>query len=139
MDDATKTWLALQLVAGTILTMVIAVLFLVSVSTPGPGAEVCLSRHEARKLWPRSHIYWYSSDHCWSNRRGPPRNIKVDPVPATHAMAKVEAPDEQTDNCCWPVLDADASGNLVEPPMAFVQRWYEFPKVFTFYRQRMIP
>jgi hypothetical protein len=141
----------MQLIAAAILCLVILVLSLVSVSTPGPGAEVCLSKHEARKLWPRSHIYWYSSDRCWSNRRGPPRGIKVDPVPATHAMAKEVVPDSDSshDNktmasgmtlpeCCWPLLDADASGNLVEPPMTFIQRWYEFPSLFSFYRQRLL-
>ena len=32
----------------------------------------------------------------------------------------------------------DASGNLVEPPMTFIQRWYEFPSLFSFYRQRLL-
>ena len=87
---------------------------------PVPASEVCLTKKEARQLWPRSHIFWYSSRHCWSNRRGPPRGIKIDPVSAVHAEAKapanpagpkVEAPlrsDEPlriiTDDCCWPQL-----------------------------------
>jgi hypothetical protein len=40
-----------------------------------------LTKAEARHLWPRQHIYWYSADHCWSNRRGPPRNLKVERQP----------------------------------------------------------
>ena len=47
---------------------------------PVPASEVCLSKREARHLWPRQHIYWYSADHCWSNRRGPPRHIKIEPI-----------------------------------------------------------
>ncbi len=44
------------------------------------GATVCLSKREARHLWPRQHIWWYSGDHCWSNRRGgPPRGLKLEP------------------------------------------------------------
>ncbi len=47
---------------------------------PVPASEVCLSKRQARHLWPRQHIYWYSADHCWSNRRGgPPRHLKIEP------------------------------------------------------------
>ncbi len=46
---------------------------------PAPASDVCLTKKQARHLWPRSHIYWYSSDHCWSNRHGPPRGLKLEP------------------------------------------------------------
>ena len=52
-----------------------------------PASSVCLSKKEARELWPQRHLYWYSKDHCWSNRRGPPRNIKIDPVVNSSAQA----------------------------------------------------
>lgn len=49
--------------------------------THAAASAVCLTKKEARHLWPRQHIYWYSKDHCWSNRRGrPPSNLKFDPV-----------------------------------------------------------
>jgi hypothetical protein len=110
-------------------------------ATPAKTREVCLSKHEARQLWPKKHLYWYSSDHCWSNRRGPPSGIKIDKVPAKEAMAREEKPEpgEDQDHCCWPVLDTDANDNLVEPPASFTDRWYDFPNVFSFFRQRMIP
>lgn len=58
--------------------------FLYWTQPASPG--ICLTKKEARQLWPRQHIYWYSSDHCWSNRRGgPPRGIKVDKINETHA------------------------------------------------------
>jgi hypothetical protein len=70
--------------SGALVTMVLAgaILFLLSVmlATPAVPTDVCLSKKEARHLWPRSHLYWYGRDHCWSNRHGPPRGIKVDPV-----------------------------------------------------------
>ena len=96
---------------------------------PVPASEVCLNKREARHLWPRQHIYWYSSDHCWSNRRGPPRRIKIEPdepkpkkikgdpvfnqiraeeKPAPPRMAAPLRSDQPmdivTDGCCWPVL-----------------------------------
>jgi hypothetical protein len=129
--------------------IIIVLSMMIVFMTHGAGAtQVCLSKSEARKLWPRKHIYWYGDhgDHCWSNRRGPPRGIKVDPIPEPKRAQEV-MPDDKTeprvsaadeDYCCWPALDADASGNLVEPPQLFAMRWYEFPKVFTFYRQRLL-
>jgi hypothetical protein len=126
------------LIAAAMVVVIVAML-LVMVST-GHGREVCLTKSQARELWPKKHLYWYSRDHCWSNRRGgPPRGIKVDPVedpvfPARHTMAKAEEEPE----CCWPQLDADASGNIAEIPRTFGERWYEFPSVFQLFRQRYI-
>lgn len=88
-------------------------------------ADVCLSKREARDLWPKRHIYWYSSDHCWSNRRGPPRGIKVEPEkekklrtdPVFPPKAKLPEPKYSAplrsneplriieDGCCWPKLE----------------------------------
>jgi hypothetical protein len=96
-----------------------AVLFVLMILiTTAQPMGVCLSKAEARHLWPRSHIYWYSKNHCWSNRRGPPRNLKFDPVFSHHAedkilpAPKIEAPlrtDEPLkiteDGCCWPLLE----------------------------------
>jgi len=105
---------------------------------------------------------------CWSNRRhGPPRGIRIDPVDpifppkAEHRRLELDnskevMPDagleaehnkkeprlasgaEEEDHCCWPALDADPNGNIVEVPEPFVRRWYEFPTVFVFYRQRYV-
>jgi hypothetical protein len=73
------------------LTMCALVLFILALlmATPAVPAAVCLSKKEARQLWPRQHIYWYSKDRCWSNRRGPPRNLKFDPVFSHHAEDKI--------------------------------------------------
>jgi hypothetical protein len=49
-------------------------------AVPAGTREVCLSKSEARQLWPKSHLYWYSRHHCWSNRRGPPRGLRLDPI-----------------------------------------------------------
>lgn len=50
------------------------------------GSAVCLTKYEARQLWPKRHLYWYSSDHCWSNRRGgPPSGVKYDLIRENHA------------------------------------------------------
>jgi hypothetical protein len=86
-NDTSDTLVTLAL-AGAILFVLAVIL-----ATPAVPADVCLSKKEARHLWPRSHLYWYSRDHCWSNRRGPPRGIRMDPVVNSHAQAKEVVPD----------------------------------------------
>ena len=84
---------------------------------------VCLSKSEARKLWPTQHIYWYfmGRERCWSDRHGPPRNLRIDPVMGNlHAQATSEKkgdrlkyvePDEYTE------LDAQAKLLPIWPPI----------------------
>jgi hypothetical protein len=122
--------------AGSLTTLAVCglslFLLLLLMSTAAPASRVCLSKSEARHLWPKQHIYWYSKDHCWSNRHGPPRNLKfdpVDPVFPKRAMAKVpeEPKAADADRCCWPQLDTDANGSIVEPPRSFIDRWQDQP------------
>jgi hypothetical protein len=76
-------------------------------AVPAGTAEVCLSKREARELFPRAHLYWYSRQHCWSNRRGPPRGLKLDPIiEPTPKRAKEVMPDART-----------AEDNKKEPPL----------------------
>jgi hypothetical protein len=112
MNSDTSAALTTMLLAGAVLFVL-----MILITTAQP-VGVCLSKAEARHLWPRSHIYWYSKNHCWSNRRGPPRNLKFDPVFSHHAEDKIlpapklQAPlrsDEPLkvteDGCCWPLLE----------------------------------
>jgi hypothetical protein len=112
MNSDTSAALSIMVLAGVVLFVL-----MILITTAQPMG-VCLSKAEARHLWPRSHIYWYSKNHCWSNRRGPPRNLKFDPVFSHHAedkilpAPKIEAPlrtDEPLkiteDGCCWPLLE----------------------------------
>ena len=91
--------------------------------TMAPASTLCLSKKEARELWPRSHLYWYSSSHCWSNRRGPPRGLRIDKIRDNHAedtnksdrqpnkmvrvipITKPQAwQNDFEDYCCWPSM-----------------------------------
>jgi hypothetical protein len=56
---------------------------LVLIAGPAWAADRCLSKSEARKLWPDRHLYWSTSggQRCWSNRRG--RRVAVARVTPT--------------------------------------------------------
>ena len=120
MNNDTAASAATFLVAGLAL-----ILMLLWVSTAAPATGICLSKKDARQLWPKQHIYWYSKHHCWSNRRGPPRNLRMDPVVNSLAKAK-----DVEDKCCWPVLPRDSAGNIIEPPPTFSERWQTILSVF---------
>jgi hypothetical protein len=107
-------------------TVIILAVMIFAMTRTAAADSICLSKKEARQLWPKRHIYWYSKDHCWSNRRGPPRNLKLDLIPNKNAttieasFAKIlPAPiydqlprsrpqimqPDPPDDCCWPPLD----------------------------------
>ena len=108
----------------------ISLIVTVALCWPATASAFCLSKSEARKLWPTRHLYWYSSDRCWSNRRGPPRGIKVDPVPPDPALPRqtmAKEVEEPQDKCCWPKLDTDAAGNVIQLLRSFIERWNDQP------------
>jgi hypothetical protein len=119
----------LVITLSSVIILLAAMIFAMTHSAAAGG--VCLSKKEARQLWPKRHIYWYSKKHCWSNRRGPPRNLRIDPIINSHAQDKSEAPakaqDQSEDHCCWPDLERDANGQIIEPPRAWSDRWNDQP------------
>jgi hypothetical protein len=75
-----------------------------AVTAPAAGSPVCMALDEARKAYPREHLYWHSPRNCWDNsgqRRSTPA-AKIDepgdaPAPAAAeadapAPAKADAP-----------------------------------------------
>ena len=104
-----------------------ALIGLLLMTAAASADAVCLSKSEARKLWPTQHIYWYylGRERCWSNRHGPPRNLRIDPVMGHLAQdangsntakkgdrLKYVAPDEYTEE-----LDAQAKPLPLWPPV----------------------
>ena len=33
----------------------------------GNAGKGCLTYAEARKIWPREHLYWHTAAHCWDS------------------------------------------------------------------------
>src|SRR5215471_1115946 len=63
-------------------------------ATPPSLRAACLTATQARELWPDAHLYWYSGhdEKCWSNRRGPPVGLKIEPIPDAAAVPKPDTP-----------------------------------------------
>jgi hypothetical protein len=79
---------------------------------PVASAQACLSKREARAIWPRAHLYWHSANHCWDNRRGGRRYHGIMFASRAEAPKKPPPPivrpkeEREEDFCCWPPLDS---------------------------------
>src|SRR5262245_22370302 len=93
------------------------------------AAPSCLTYREARDRWPKQHLYWRTENRCWTNNRHAPRTQfrprkRMDPILNSYAKSKEKEPE---DKCCWPDLQRDANGNVIEPPRPFSDRWNDQP------------
>ena len=55
-------------------------------------AKPCLTREEARKLWPNEWLYWHTERHCWDHIKGTSGTYEVrQPEPTQQAANIVPA------------------------------------------------
>src|SRR5215469_9112229 len=53
------------------------------------GSSACMTESEARAKFPKAHLYWHRSEHCWDDSPGYASRADVRP-----ALAPVRAPSE---------------------------------------------
>lgn len=94
------------------------------------ASSVCLTKKEARHLWPTKHIWWFrdkqTGDRCWSDRRGPPRNLKLEPVrakPSNEPDGKIVAPPLRV----WYPRPFDGQLAALDPPVVLNVVQYRWP------------
>ena len=77
------------------------------------ASSSCLTKSEARRHWPRAHIYWHGPGHCWDNRKGRRREYR-DPVFSKKvATVSFHAPDPAPEPVYRPMTFApDIDANL---------------------------
>jgi hypothetical protein len=123
-------------IALALIIVVLAVMIITTMKVAGASAS-CMTKREARAIWPRAHIYWHSADHCWDNRRGrhgrrykdplmggavravrnqvPTKQQIFDKTPASKADKIIDMEKWMAENCCWPDFLRDEDGNIIEP------------------------
>jgi len=111
-----------------VILLIVVVTLLVTLLTGAIASSECPTYREARQQWPQRHLYWSSGNHCWHYRRHYFRPVRKPFIaPAMLARAKeTEKPKEEKqpeDKCCWPKLDRDKEGKIIEPPRTFDDRW----------------
>src|SRR5215470_19128062 len=56
-------------------------------------AKPCLTKEEARKLWPNEWLYWHTERHCWDHIKGTSGTYEErQPEPTQQAANVVPAP-----------------------------------------------
>jgi hypothetical protein len=55
-------------------------------------AKPCLTREEARKLWPNEWLYWHTERHCWDHIKGTSGRYEEREEPTQQATNVVPAP-----------------------------------------------
>lgn len=135
-DDYVRTLLVdLIIILGAI---VIVLACLLVIATRAHASPNCMSKAEARAAFPKSHLFWHSTRHCWDNNsahrfhyRGPriapdilPVHAEIEPTgidangdELTPYDEVMEKPQPKDDACCWPPLDE----------RSFKSRWDELP------------
>ena len=68
------------------------------VKAASPTTQACLSREAARKIWPRTYLYWKrgpSGARCWSDRRGgrTVQSVRPAPLPSSQEAPLVIPPE----------------------------------------------
>lgn len=85
---ATQGMINVLVIVGVLFAILLLIGFIMEHVGKAKGSPACLTKSEARQLWPKRHLYWYSGNHCWSNRRGgPPTGVKYDLIRENHAQA----------------------------------------------------
>jgi len=116
----------------------VAVALLLFASSATKAAGQCLTKSEARKVFPRSHLYWGNVEgrRCWSDRRGgrtrfgevkslPPQRGTLPPSPRVLREAE-PLPAPRLPLIPPELVPVIAPPTPVPPPpMPFDQRWIE--------------
>jgi hypothetical protein len=53
------------------------------------GSSACMTESEARAKFPKAHLYWHGSEHCWDDRPGYGSHADVRP-----ALAPARVPSQ---------------------------------------------
>jgi hypothetical protein len=71
-----------KFIAGVVSTAIPVIIGVIgTLAAPAVGSPGCMTQAEARKAFPRDHIYWHGPQRCWDNQHRS-RKPAADAVPA---------------------------------------------------------
>ena len=114
--------------------MVASLLFLLMAATAATSKS-CLTKEEAKKLWPNEWLYWHTERHCWDHIKGTsglyeerqpeptqqPANIVPAPLPK-----QVKTTEERTlrePEIVYPTMVFNKANILEMTPLTMHQPW----------------
>ena len=110
--------------------MVASLLFLL-ISATAATSKPCLTKEEARKLWPNEWLYWHTERHCWDHIKGTSGTYERQPEPTQQAANIVPAPlpkqvtttKERTPEIVYPTMVFNKANILEMMPLTTHQPW----------------
>ena len=92
-------------------------------AAPAAGSPSCMTQEEARKAFPRDHIYWHGPQRCWDNVGKQRSQTPAADARAAGAAAKppqADKPNEPSAKIPSEPAAAKPAEPLVVPPVRFV-------------------
>lgn len=121
-DENVRTLVLLSIALATLALLAISALVAM-------GSDACKTYEQARAQWPRDHLYWHGSEHCWDNHRkhspAPDRLKRVYAQAGKPQLAKDDF--EHTYNEIDAIADRDPFFNARPIPYWQIERVY-FPR-----------
>ena len=108
----------------------VALLLLLMAATAATS-KPCLTKDEARKLWPNECLYWHTERHCWDHIKGTSGTYERQPEPTQQAANIVPAPlpkqvtttKERTPEIVYPTMVFNKANILEMMPLTTHQPW----------------
>jgi hypothetical protein len=108
---------------GAIVIAVIPVVIGVigTITVPAVGSPSCMTQEEARKAFPRDHIYWHGPQHCWDNKhRSQKPAADANPSGSPAKSSEIDKPGKLVVNKpSEPAVDRP-SKPIIVPPVRFI-------------------
>jgi hypothetical protein len=114
--------------------VMVASLLLLLTAPTAATSKPCLTKEEARTLWPKEWLYWHTERHCWDHikgtsglyeeRQSEPTQADADIVPAP-VPTQVTTTKERTlrPEIWYPTMIFNKANILEMTPLAMHQSW----------------
>jgi hypothetical protein len=112
------------------IAMVASLLFLLMVATPAIS-KPCLTKEEAKKLWPNEWLYWHTERHCWDHTKRTSGTYEERQPEPTQQAANIVPPlpkqvrttKEREPEIVYPTMVFNKANILEVMPLTIHQPW----------------
>ena len=115
--------------------VILASLLLLLMAATAATSKPCLTKKEAKKLWPNEWLYWHTERHCWDHMKGtsgtyeerqpeptqPEANIVPAPLPKQVTTTKERALRDP--EIWYPTMVFNKANILEMTPLTMRQAW----------------
>jgi hypothetical protein len=111
-----------------------ASLLLLLMAAPAATSKPCLTKEEARKLWPNEWLYWHTERHCWDHIKGtsgtyeerqpePAQQANIVPAPLPKQVTTTNERSPPEPEIFYPTTVFNKANILEMTPLTMKQPW----------------